>query len=602
MKQTLLSCLAMGLLAAVPLSAVAQKPAAKKPAANKPAAQKPAAQKPAAAKPPAQKPVASKTTAPKAADDPKPVVVAAFSGYAELKRDLTYLGTLSGSPEIADQLEGMLNIFTQGQGLKGLDKDRPWGASLSIAPDAQKYPILAFLPVDDLDSLLMSLGTLGVAPGEPKDGIYEVKKNGTSTFVKQEGKWAYLAQDAASLEAVPGDPLKMLRGLDKQYDLAVSVNVGNIPQGLRDMGVFFIRSAFEQQLRQNAGNDSEQDQLQLQFQRMQLEQIVKVINELDQLTIGFAIDAKANHTVLDLAMTALPDSELAQEMAASANDTASQFSGFRLAESIVSLHLNSKASETDVEQTAGMKASLRAKIDEQIDNDQNLDDPEVKAKAKELIGKLVDVLGDTLKQGQINGGLAVVGELPLTIVAGGLVADGAQLEQVVKDFFELTAEEPGQPKPKYDVAKHQGVRFHSISVPIDENAENAEQIKMALGETIEVVLGFGKDRFYLGVGQEALPTIKKVIDASLTPSTEKLPPLTLSVALAPVLKIVAENGNPQAAMFAEQLAGGKDHINITLDSIENGMRYRIEAEEGVNKLIGTALGAGLQGGANAFNQ
>lgn len=596
MKQFLLSCLAMGLLASAPLLAVAQKPAAKKPAATKPAAQKPAATKPA------QKPVVSKTTAPNAADDSKPVVVAAFSGYAELKRDLAYLGTLSGSPEIADQLEGMLNIFTQGQGLKGLDKDRPWGASLSIAPDAQKYPILAFLPVDDLGSLLMSLGTLGVAPGEPKDGVYEVKKNGTSTFLKQEGKWAYLAQDAASLEAVPGDPLKMLRGLDKQYDLAISVNVSNIPQGLRDMGVFFIRSAFEQQLRQNAGNDSEQDQLQQQFQRMQLEQIVKVINELDQLTIGLAIDAKANHTVLDLAMTALPGSELAKDLAASANDAVSQFSGFRLADSIVSLHLNSKASETDIEQTAGMKASLRAKIDEQIDNDQNLNDPEVKAKAKELIGKLVDVLGDTLKQGHINGGLAVVGELPLTIVAGGLVADGAKLEQVVKDFFELTAEEPGQPKPKYDVAKHQGVRFHSLSVPIDEDSENAEQIKMVFGETIEVVLGFGKDRVYLGVGQDALPTIKKVIDASLTPSTEKLPPLTLSVALAPMLKIAAEKGNPQAAMFAEQLADGKDHINITLDSIENGMRYRIEAEEGVNKLIGTALGARLQGGANAFNQ
>jgi len=267
--------------------------------------------------------------------------------------------------------------------------------------------------------------------------------------------------------------------------------------------------------------------------------------------------------------------------------------------------LNSTASETDIQQTEGIKASLRAKIDEQIDNDQNLDDPQVKAKAKELIGKLVDVLGDTLKQGRINGGLAVVGELPLTIVAGGLVADGAKLEQVAKSFFELAADDPGQPKPKFDVAKHQGIRFHSLSVPVDENVENAEQIKMVLGDTIEVVLGFGKDRFFIGVGQEALPTIKKVIDASLTSatsSTKTPPPLTLSVALAPVLKIFGKKGNFQAAMFADQLAGGKDHINITLETIENGVRYRIEAEEGVNKLIGTSLGAGVQGGANAFSQ
>lgn len=592
MKQTLLSCLAVGLLAVAPMLATAQKPAAKKPPAPKPAAQKPAAPKPSASKP----------TAPKPAEDPKPVVVAAFSGYAELKRDLTYLGTLAGSPEIADQLEGMLNVFTNGLGLKGLDKDRPWGASVSISPDQQKYPILAFLPVDDLASLLMSLGNFGVAPGEPKDGIYEVKKNATSTFVKQQGKWAYLAQDAASLAVVPADPLKMLRGLDKQYDLAVSVNISNIPQGLRDMGIFLLRSAYEQQMRQNAG-DSEQDQLQQQFQRAQLEQLVKAINELDQLTLGFSIDAKASHTVLDLAMTALPGSDLAKDLASSGTtDAASQFSGFRLPDAILSLHLNSTASESDVEQVEGTLAGLRAKVGEQIDNDQNLDDPQVKAKAKELIGKLLDVLAETIKQGHLNGGLAVVGELPITIVAGGLVADGNKVEQVAKSFFELTADDPGQPKPKFDVDKHQGVRFHSLSVPVDENSEHADDIKQALGETIDVVLGFGKDRFYIGIGQEALPTIKKVIDASLKPSTEKLSPLTISLALSPVLKIAGEKGNPQAAMFAEQLAGGKDHVNITLETIDNGVRYRIEAEEGVNKLIGTSLGAGLQGGANAFNQ
>jgi hypothetical protein len=611
-KRTLLSCLALGLLAVAPMVAMAQKtaqkPAAQKPAAQKPAAQKPAGQKPALQKSVGQKPTATKTTAPKAtapkpAEDVKPIVVAAFAGYAELKRDLTYLGTVSGNPEIGNQLEAMLNMLTQGQGLNGLDKDRPWGASVSISSDQTKYPILAFLPVEDLDSLLMSLGSLGVAPGEPTDGVYEIKKNNTSTFVKQQAKWAYLAQDAASLETLPADPLKILRGLEKQYDLAVSVNVSNIPQGLRDMGVFLLRSAYEQAIQQGAGADSEQDQLQQQFQRMQLEELVKAINELDQLTLGFSIDAEVNHTVLDLAMTALPDSELAKELAASAKtDAVSQFGGFRLPEAILSLHLNSTASETDIEKTEGMLAGVRAKIAEQIDQDENLNDPRVKAKVKQLIGKLTDVLAETLKQGHINGGLAVVGELPVTIVAGGLVADGAKLEQVAKSFFELTEDEPGQPKPKLDIDKHQGIKFHSLSFPVDDASDNAEQIKEALGETIDVVLGFGKDRFFVGVGQEALPTIKKVIDASMTPSTEKLSPVTLSVALAPLMKIIGAKGNPQALMLVDQLQGGKDHVNLTLEPVDNGVRYRIEAEEGVNKLIGSGLGAGVQGGANAFNQ
>lgn len=50
-----------------------------------------------------------------------------------------------------------------------------------------------------------------------------------------------------------------------------------------------------------------------------------------------------------------------------------------------------------------------------------------------------------------------------------------------------------------------------------------------------------------------------------------------------------------AAMMAQSLTPGKDRIKITLEPIDNGVRYRIEAEEGINKLLGGWMGTSLHG-------
>ena len=57
-------------------------------------------------------------------------------------------------------------------------------------------------------------------------------------------------------------------------------------------------------------------------------------------------------------------------------------------------------------------------------------------------------------------------------------------------------------------------------------------------------------------------------------------------------------GNPAAGMIAQILAAsaGKDHVKIRSQEIENGATVRIEAEEGVLKVIGVALKTGIVGG------
>lgn len=535
----------------------------------------------------------------------QPVVVATFSGYAELKRDLEYLGALSGNPDMAKGLEQLLMLFTQNQGLAGLDQKRPWGAALSIG-DNGNYPALVFLPVDDLKQLLDALAAAVGEAVEAGEGVFEIKRENATVYLKQQGEWAYAAQQKPDLDKLPEDPLTLLGGLQEEYDLAIAANVQNVPQGLRDMAVFMIRQGMEQSLQQSADPDDEQSQLQQQLARNQLDQLVKAVNELDKITLGVSIDAENNHSFIDLGLTGVPGSDLAKQLSESTVEGgASKFSGFLQPGAVLSLHLNSAVSETDRQQTEAALGNLRSQIMDEIDKDQDLDDAQAKAKIKQLAGKVLDVLQQTLKKGQINAGLAVVGEGPLTLVAGIAVADGGQLEKVAKDFINLAADDPNGPKPKLNAAEYKGIHFHTLAVPAPDD-EGSEWIKQYVGETIDVAVGFGADRLYVAVGKDGIDRLKQAIDTSAAPATSsaELPPMKLSLALGPVMKLISahQGGNPGAEMLVQQLKqSGKDHLNVTVEPLDNGVRYRIEAEEGINKLLGTALGTALRsGGAGGF--
>ena len=542
----------------------------------------------------------------KAQDDKsetQPVLAISFSGYGELKRDLEYLGTLSGNPDMAAGLEQLLMLFTQGQGLAGLDQSRPWGVSMSITDDASQFPALAFLPVDDLSKLLDALAAYLGEAVDAGDDIFEIRRNTNTFFIKQKGKWAYLAQQKSDLEDLPANPLKLLRGLDKKYDLAVTVNLQNIPQGLRDSAAELIKQGMEVRLLQTMNDDDddeddEQSELRAQLARSRVEEFVKDINQLDQITVGLNIDRPESRTYLDVEVTAVPGSDAAKQFASASDEPeGTRFSGVLMPEALLSLHINSPVGDEDEERFEALLENVRTTLMAEIDNEEDLDDDQ-KETTKELAGKLLDIVEDTVdEEGRLNAGVVVAGEGPLTVALGCLVADASELEEVVKQFITLAAKDGDLPKPKFNAQKYKGYRFHTLSVPVPDD-DNADQLRALLGDPLKLVLAFGEDIFYLAVGDDGIDTIKQVIDGSAETPTEKLPQLTISLALAPLMKLAGSQGNLMAGMLAQGLAGGKDHVKITVEPVDNGVRYRIEGEEGINKLLGQYFGlAARTGGA-----
>ncbi len=250
-----------------------------------------------------------------------------------------------------------------------------------------------------------------------------------------------------------------------------------------------------------------------------------------------------------------------------------------------------------------MFKTLRTQIEHEIDKEGGLGDEQVKGVVKGVVAEVMDVVEATVKKGRMNVGAVVVGEGPFTAVVGGYVADGSKLEDAVKKLVDLAKNEPGFPEVKFNAETYKDVRFHTVAIPIPAGGHEAEVAGKALGNPINAVAAFGKECAFVAVGPKAMETIKQVIDKSATGEATSLPPVQLTVALSPVLKFAAQmhSDNAMLASLAEGLKGGKDHATLTVKEISNGMTMRLEAEEGLLTLIGTAMKmAASQGGLDAL--
>ncbi|MEX0978743.1 MAG: hypothetical protein WDZ48_07835, partial [Pirellulales bacterium] len=169
----------------------------------------------------------------------KPVAVLTIASYERLMTDVAFIGNLTGNPDLDKNLEGMIQLFTQGQGLAGLDKKRPLGVTLTT--DGLSFSPLIILPVTDLKQLLAALeGLIGPAE-EGAGGIFELDVFNQKVFVTEKNTWAYVATASEALANLPNDGGTLLAGLDKSYDIAGRLHVQNVPEVFRTMLIDQLR-------------------------------------------------------------------------------------------------------------------------------------------------------------------------------------------------------------------------------------------------------------------------------------------------------------------------------------------------------------------------
>jgi len=531
----------------------------------------------------------------------KPVAVISISGVDNILGDVQYLTQAAGAADA-----GQFALILAGPYTAGVDKTKPIGAIVTMADPANggdsPVDVLAFVPVKNLDTVLAVLAEeLGEAE-DVGDGVKLLDGGEEPMYIKETNGWAYAGMTKqAVMNPPPGDPTELLGGIEKEYDIAVRLNVQNIPEPLRQMAIEEMQRGFEAELENQINSEETEREVAEKLGRNTLNSMESLINDSNTVTIGWLVDPSRQDVHLDFAMTAVPGTRLADQFA-TLKDTTSNFAGFELPGAAFTLNFSGVVSEEDKAQTTALLSTVRDQAMKEIENDDSVDDTEA---AKAVLNDLFDVLIATFESGKIDGGAAVMLEPgSLAVVAGGYVADGAKAKDVVARLVELAKKDSENPIGEVQTVNHNGTELLTMSVPLPDDAD-ADARKL-LGDQVDLAIGTDNQAVYVGMGKGAVDQLKNAIDASKATAGQNVPPFKFMMALGPILKFAASmEDNPivaQAAEVSKDFAG-RDRISITAQPIENGAVYRLKVDDGVLQLIGKAAaqaGAGDGAGAAPF--
>jgi hypothetical protein len=528
----------------------------------------------------------------------KPVAVLTIASYERLMTDIAFIGNLTGNPDLDKNLEGMIQLFTQGQGLAGLDKKRPLGVTLTT--DGLSFQPLIVLPVTDLKQLLGALeGLIGPAE-EGAGGIFELDVFNQKVFVTEKNTWAYIGTASEALSNLPNDGGTLLAGLEKSYDIAGRLHVQNVPEVFRTMLIDQLRAGVEAGLSRQAEESDEAYETRKKAVEAQIDSLTQMINDIEELTLGLAINHEAKTAHIDLSFGAVPGTDTAKQLSR-AKPSTSNFAGFLAPDAAASLNLTTELEKSDAEQFVAGLDAIRGTAIQYIQDEANLQDEASRKLAEEMVSEVFDAIKVTFESGKIDAAATLnLGEKSLALVVGAHVAEPKSVEDALHKLAKLGEKEPNVPKITFDAAKHGDITFHSASIPVPPD----RQIAKVLGEKLDVSVGIGPKVVYLALGTDSLDMAKGLIDSSKSQASKQLPPFQMNVSLGPVLKFIAaldEDADDESmvAKLAADLAKnpGKDHVRLEYMPKPNGATIRLSAEEGVLMLLGTALKSAQESGA-----
>ena len=513
----------------------------------------------------------------------QPVVVASISSAGELLSDLSSLGEMIGMKDLD------WTALTQNEDVvEALDKTRPIGTI--VRTDGSTFESLGFLPVQNIDALFEALEPIIGTPSDNGDGIYEIDQP-IALYVKHENGWAFVSQTMDVLSDLPEDPASLLGHLDQEYDVAIRAHIHNVPQIFRQMAIGWIQFGVQEELSQLDGLDDSQSELRRQWMNNSLKQMNSLINETDTITLGWDVDQSGRQVQLDMGMTAVAGTTSAERMK-TIKLAASEHAGFLLDDAAATLHFHSEMSPEDILNTVQMLNGVKVGALEYLDDDEGFSTDESREKAQQVLGGLFDIVASTVESGVLEGGAAIFTKPDsLSLVTGGRLQDGEALEQNLRNLANLVQEEDGFPKVQWNTGEVQGIRLHSLQLPIED-----ERLAKILGDRLQIVLGTGPQQGYVALGDGAEDLLKRVIDKSAEDRNELLAPSQIVVALSPIVKYLESlrDDFPELETMAdiEVGASGRDRVIAKTVPIENGVMSRIVIEEDALRVLG-ALGQAL---------
>ncbi len=523
----------------------------------------------------------------------KTVLAVSFSGLDHAMSDLDFIAQLADNPFLPVMAVGGLQEMFGEETLAAIDGERPWG--FVVRTDGEQFPMFAFLPITCPQQFLTAVKSKLGRPEETDEGPLEFFIQGQPVYLEFANGWALFSNTPGALSDVPDDPTQLLEGIVDSYDLGGRIVVKNIPKLYRALAVGGVRMGFEPFMRRAPGESGEQYSLRVGMAQQAVDNVKTLLNELDTVELGLAIDQESSSARLEYKVTAVEGTRTAQRLAAGAG-LRTQFAGFAASDSALTLGVSTEIAESQAAQLLDATEMIRSLAVGGM-QDQLLSPPERRRAKTRLIG-LMDVLDGLIQGRRIDAaaGLSLKSDA-LTLLAGLHLPDSRKLESLVRSLAEQLIEAKEGDAITLDADELDDVRFHLIALPLDLDDMPAAtpKLRVLVGDSLDVVLAFGDDTAYLALGRDAIGSLKRAIKDSRAEEDTAVPRVRLSIAAGPIAQFTAQMGagpveqiavaSTIAAMLRE--TPGTDHLIVTSNGLPSGQEVRIEIEQGLLKVLGS---------------
>ncbi len=514
------------------------------------------------------------------ADEPTVLGVVAVDGYADLKKQLGWLGGQVGQPGLAGIAESLLMVATQGQGLAGLDVTRPLGAVVTVA---NGMPIVhGYVPVKNLDKLLESLqGTLGPVEREG-DARRITLRNGIPLEFKEKAT----AGGAWAVTAIPGspagvdDPLPLLNQVVGPFSLGIRLFPSVMPEPLRQQ--------LEMILEQAANSAGEQGQ---PIDPEAVRGFVTNLQDTESLALGLAIDLPGEQLFVEASSSQVAGSTAAATVAAAAQGTLTV--GMPAAANYAKPAIRGHVAQSLPPE---LKAGITKSIDEALDK--NEDEPLANSLGK--AGR--SLLAAMLEAGGIDAAVTVdtsptTAESPLPHVTLGVrIKDGKGLEATLKQLLGGDAALPAGMKVVFGTGTAGNATLHTITLDLADSPA-AEQ----LGDSIDLTLAVAPEYAFVLAGGDVKARAAAALAASGKPDPSAGPIAGLQAALDGLFAYAAARSKGDEAEQAEKAAevarkAGGGAVEVTVKPIERGVATRLAVDAAALKAAAAMVAAQQEGG------
>ena len=447
-------------------------------------------------------------------------------------------------PDLAASLDERLSGFRH---LAGLDRSKPLGL-MTTWEEAAPAEIL-FFPIGEIEQLLKTVTFDVVGYHQVSPDIYEIERPGTPYFCTVRNSYAYLADSVESAQALQVTPEQLTRGLRDQYEAAIRIDMKQIPLSVKKRYMIGWRERIEPWLQPQDDEEPESARFRKTIGKLVLDVVERIVLDTETSTIGANLDPKTRTCRLDVVVTATAGSPMANGMNRWGNSRGE----------LISL--------VTPEISAGLAINLP-------------------------LGGIVDqILGTQDASGKgsrLEAALQVVGNRfgSLSLIAALHGTEIPKLNDAIPNLIQKLEKSGWLAEVREEAETHAGVILHGMipqAIP--------DLMTRLVGGEPEIIVGQAKSIAWLGIGPvEALtkhlcaaidsidqhasgevPTTSAVPIVRARFRAGKLPELVASDLLLP--KIDEESSR---AAFAQ----GQDGFSLTIEPVENGVRLRIEAEEG----------------------